>query len=348
MDIVILAVGILASSICEYLAAALLDLRQTVFHTMAEEGSKIGSRFRDAYDASDETALSISLVDMLSIVGASVAVMMINERTATELAVELLLFVVLLTVAKVVAGMIGSRYAEHMLRFTSIITVAVRWISYPALIFHRVLMRLTHRQPDEEEAREELEAIVETSREEGALDAGEYRIMTNIMRLSSISVSDVMTPRTVVFSLPSDTTVEEALKEPELQMFSRFPIHEGNDLDDVEGYVIAKDVLRAALASRQQVTLSKLKREVKFIPENITIERALEHFLQTKQHMLMVVDEHGGVEGLLTMEDVMETMLGVEIVDEADHVEDLRELAKQRRDERIARLGERRAQQLSD
>ncbi len=118
-------------------------------------------------------------------------------------------------------------------------------------------------------------------------------------------------------------------------------LFEGNDLDSVQGYVITKDVLRAALAGRHNVELSKLKRDISFIPENVTLERALEQFLQQRQQLFMVVDEHGGVEGLLSMEDVLETMLGVEIVDEADHVVDLRQLAKQRRDARVRRLGER-------
>jgi CBS domain containing-hemolysin-like protein len=245
-------------------------------------------------------------------------------------------FIVVMTIAKVVASTAGTRYAEHALKFTSYILVGVRTIAIPVQILHQVLLKFTQHQSGEEEAREELEAFVESAREEGALDAGEYRIMTNIMRLSSIVVGDVMTPRTVVFGLPMNTTVEDTLKKPELQMYSRFPVFEGNDTDSVVGYVIAKDVLRAALAERKSVEVGKLRRPVHYIPENITLERALEQFLQQRQHMFMVVDEHGGVEGLITMEDVMETMLGAEIVDEADHVVDLRQLAKQRRDTRIA------------
>jgi CBS domain containing-hemolysin-like protein len=101
---------------------------------------------------------------------------------------------------------------------------------------------------------------------------------------------------------------------------------------------LTKDVLRAALAGRHAVELGKLKREVHFIPENVSLDQALEQFLQRRQHLFMVVDEYGGVEGLIAMEDVMETMLGAEIVDEADHVIDLRALAKQRRDARVAQL----------
>ncbi len=336
MGILLLMLGIIVSAICEYLAAALLNLRQSVLSTMAEEGSVVGQRFQVAYDNTDETALAIGLVDMMAVAVAAVALITMAEVDALRLFFQIVGLILVLAVAKVVASTAGTRYAEHALKFTSYILVGVRTIAYPAQLLHRILMQLTQHQTDEEEAREELEAFVESAREEGALDPGEYRIMTNIMRLSSIGVADVMTPRTVVFGLPAATTVEEALRKPELQMYSRVPVFEGNDPDSVVGYVVAKDVLRAALAGRNAVEVGKLKRPVHFIPENITLERALEQFLQKRQHMFMVVDEHGGVEGLITMEDVMETMLGAEIVDEADHVVDLRQLAKQRRDARIA------------
>lgn len=343
--IIVIVVGVGITTLAEYLSAALLDLRQTVFSVMAEEGSAIGARFRSAFDSIEEVSLSISLVNVIGVLVAGMGLAMQFSGNWLELTTEITVVAVSMVVLKAAAAMVGARYAEHLLRGTSIILVVVRRITYPVLLIHRVLMRLTHRDNTEEEAREELEAFVETAREEGALDPGEYRIMTNIMRLSSVSVGDVMTPRIVVFSLPVETTITDALKMPELQMYSRFPVYDENDLDSVSGYVITKDVLRAALAGRQSIELTKLKRPIKFIPENITLERALEQFLQERYHMFMVVDEHGGVEGIITMEDVLETMLGVEIVDEADRVVDLRQLAKQQRDARIARIEQQRAEQ---
>ncbi len=336
MALFFLILGIIISATCEYLAAALLNLRQRVLNTMADEGSALAKRYQDAYDNTDETALAIGLVDMAAVATAAVALTVTSESDMLRLLLQFMGLVVVLTTAKVVASTAGTRYAEHVLRFTSYVLVVVRTLAYPAQLVHRILMQITKHQTDEEEAREELEALVETAREEGALDPGEYRIMTNIMQLSSIDVQDVMTPRTVVFGLPATMTVEEALRQPELQMYSRLPVYEGTDPDSVIGYVVTKDILRAALAGRKTAEVGKLKRTVHFVPENISLERALEQFLQHRQHMFMVVDEHGGVEGLITMEDVMETMLGAEIVDEADHVVDLRQLAKQRRDARIA------------
>lgn len=343
--VVLIVLGVVLTTLAEYLTAALLDLRQTVFTVMAEEGSATGARFRSAFDSIEEVSLAISLVNVIGVLGAGAGLAMHSEGNWLGLTTEMAIVVISMVVLKATASMVGSRYAEHFLRGTSVMLTTIRTLAYPALLIHRVLMRLTHRDNSEEEAREELEAFVETAREEGALDPGEYRIMTNIMRLSSVSVGDVMTPRLVVFSLPVETTIADALKMPELQMYSRFPVYEENDLDSVSGYVITKDVLRAALAGRQSIELTKLKRPIKFIPENVTLERALEQFLQERYHMFMVVDEHGGVEGLLTMEDVLETMLGVEIVDEADRVVDLRQLAKQQRDARIARIEQQRAEQ---
>jgi CBS domain containing-hemolysin-like protein len=188
-----------------------------------------------------------------------------------------------------------------------------------------------------DESREEISALVESAHEEGLIEPGEYRILKNIMNFSEVYVTDVMTPRTVMFSFDADKTVDDVVHLPEIQMYSRFPIWEGESFDDgVLGYVMSKDILLAALKGKGATKLRDFCREVYFIPENAELDTALERFLNRRQHLFVVVDEYGGVEGLISMEDVVETMLGVEIVDEVDKVVDLRLLAKQRRDNRIA------------
>jgi CBS domain containing-hemolysin-like protein len=191
----------------------------------------------------------------------------------------------------------------------------------------------------EEDSRNEISALVETAHEEGSLDAGEYRILTNIMHFNEVMVSDVMTPRTVITSLNANTTVEEALKYQELQMYSRIPIWESESLDEgVLGYVLSKDIYYEALKGNMKTPIRKFLRDIFFIPENASLADSLELFLLKHEHLSLVVDEYGGIEGLLSMEDVVETILGVEIVDEADKIADLRELAKQSRDKRIATI----------
>ena len=183
---------------------------------------------------------------------------------------------------------------------------------------------------------EEITDLVEEAHEGGSIDAGEYRLMTNVMKFNDVLVSDVMTPRVVLFSCRADVTIEEAAKLSELQIYSRFPIWTGDSIDDeVVGYVTTKDVFFAALNGKNDITLRELARTIHFIPENAELGTTLEEFLRNKQQLFLVVDEYGGIEGLITMEDILETILGVEIIDEADKIADLRQLAKQKREERI-------------
>jgi len=348
MEALIIIFAVALSGIIEYLAAAVIHLPLAVVATLAEEGSSTGINLKRAIDDPNETRLALSLVDglVLIIAGTILAIKLVLDPDIVfveQYLMEIVILQVGVMIVKVVASAVGERTVDRALQFVSAGVRTVSIFATPFVWAHRALLALTKprtREEEEEEAREELEALVETAREEGALDAGEYRIMTNIMRLSSIEVSDVMTPRTVVSSLSAEQTVEDVIKHPELQMFSRMPVYDGADLDAVVGYVMTKDILRAALAGRNSVQLAKLKRDVSFIPENISLDQALEQFLQKRQHVFMVVDEYGGVEGLITMEDVLETMLGAEIIDEADHVVDLRALAKQRRDARIAQYAQ--------
>lgn len=202
----------------------------------------------------------------------------------------------------------------------------------------RIILAFAGKDP-EEAARDEINALVETALEEGSLDEDEYRLMKNVMHYSDVYVSDVMTPRTVVFAVEADRTIEEVLNLPELQMYSRFPVWEGKSLDDgVVGYVVTKNILTSALNNKHKSKLRELARELHYIPENATLDSALEQFIKLRQHILLVVDEYGGIEGLISMEDVLENILGVEIVDEADRVVDMRDLAKQRRDKRIMNM----------
>ena len=232
---------------------------------------------------------------------------------------------------------LGRRYADNL-------AIPFSGILYLFAMFPNPLIKITGfivtkvgGKTNEEASREELTALVESAREEGSIDTDEYRILKNIMNFSEVLVSDVMTPRTVVFSCEADKTVADIVNLPEIRIYSRFPVWEGESLDDgVVGYVMSKDLLYAAYNGNTSNKLRDYVRKVHFIPENAELDKALEKFLEARQHLFVVVDEYGGVEGLLTMEDVLETILGVEIVDEADKIVDLRELAKLRRDKRIA------------
>lgn len=170
----------------------------------------------------------------------------------------------------------------------------------------------------------------------GKLDEYETSILRNLLRLRSLTTRDIMTPRTVIVGFPGDATVAEALEAA--PPFSRLPLY-GTDLDDITGYVLKDDVLLRQAQGQGEVKLATLVRDIMTVPGALPLPSLLEAFLQQRQHIACVVSEYGGTDGLVTLEDVVETLLGTEIVDESDTVEDMRALARQQWAKRAKSLG---------
>ncbi len=246
------------------------------------------------------------------------------------------IFIIIIIIANLFTFYLGRRFSEKiLLKFSRMIYVFAMPLVPITKHFLSVAIKISGKEKDDITI-EEITDLFEEAREEGSLDAEEYRLLKNVMNFNDVLVSDVMTPRIVLFSCEANVTVAEAIEMAELQMYSRFPIWEGDSLDDeILGYVTTKEIFSAALSGKLDSKLKSFSRKISFIPENSELGKTLETFLVNKQQLSLVVDEYGGVEGLITMEDIIETMLGVEIVDEADKVVDLRALAKKRREIRL-------------
>ncbi|MBX3044989.1 MAG: CBS domain-containing protein [Candidatus Kapabacteria bacterium] len=327
-------------------SAVIYYLSQDTINDLIETNYKAAQRLRNLKTDYDELINSFIIFEFIAyIISYSfLAYHLFNEISAgnTGILVYIIatsIFIIAFLLFRFLFLSLGVRFADSIAGL----------LSFPIFVFSAIIKPLTHifillnksivGKPNVEESRDEISELVESAHEEGAIEIGEYRILKNIMHFSEILVSDVMTPRTVMFSCAAELSVEEVARMSELKMYSRFPIWEGESVDDgILGYVMSKDVIIAALNGKGNMKLRDFNREVYFIPENAELDTALERFLNRRQHMFMVVDEYGGIEGLITMEDVLETILGVEIVDEVDKVVDLRQLAKQRRDSRIASL----------
>mgnify|MGYP001141544194 CR=1 FL=1 len=227
----------------------------------------------------------------------------------------------------------SNRFAMKFVKFLYFIHLITR----PMVVLMNNISQKVKGKTENEESLNEIVEMVESARDEGALDDDEYRLLKNIMMFSDVLVMDVMTPRTVIFSCSADNTIAEVVNNPGLQTYSRIPVWDGNSLDEkVIGYVLSKDIFKAALNNQMDLKLRSLTRDIYIIPETAQLNVALEKFLKRRQHIFIVVDEYGGISGLITMEDVLETILGAEIMDEADKVQDLRKLASEKRDQRIS------------
>lgn len=334
----------MVTGICSFLSASLSSVSHNRLLPLVEKGNRHAAYLLELKRniMLPKTALFITDAFFYSLGCVSIGGYATLRFSSIEVgAVAITATAVLLVIGKMLPRVMGERLAYKTLAFSA---YSLYWI----VLATHPLVSITRRffnffaaptlKSEEETTREELDEILETAHEEGSLDSGEYRILKNIMRFTDVRVSDVMTPRTVVFACQADLPITNVVVMPEFRQYSRFPIYHSDSLDSVVGYVLTKDLLWAMVNAREQTTLRSMMREVYFIPENIQLDQALENFLERKEHLFVVVDEYGGVEGLLTMEDVMETLLGVEILDEADKVTNLRQLAKQRRDHRIATL----------
>lgn len=186
--------------------------------------------------------------------------------------------------------------------------------------------------------REEFAAMVDIGAKQGQLEARETRVVRNIMKLDGLQVRDIMTPRLVVFSVDETGTVATFADAHADQPFSRVPVY-GATPDDVTGFVIKSDVLTRFVKDERDLPLSSIKRPLPSVPETLSLSVLFETLIEKRDHIALVVDEYGTVEGLVTLEDVVETVLGLEIVDEYDTVEDMRALARKKWRERAAALG---------
>ncbi len=209
---------------------------------------------------------------------------------------------------------------------------------YPFIWISELLTKLiTRGKSPHAFSREEFAALADVGVERGQIEVEESRIVKNLFRFRELQVEDIMTPRTVVFALQQDLTIDAALAEQPEPPFSRIPIF-GENLDDVRAFVLKVDLMRSKLEGKGSWPLRELGREVQAVGERASLESVFERLLDDQLHLLLVLDEYGGLAGLVTLEDVVETLLGMEIVDEADEVDDLRRLARQKWKERRRRL----------
>ncbi len=175
--------------------------------------------------------------------------------------------------------------------------------------------------------REEFIAMTSIGVKTGQIDAKESRIIRNLLRYESLKVVDIMTPRTVIAAIEQDMSISNSLKQISETPFSRLPIYR-EYIDNITGFVLKADVLTYAAQNRGDEKIESLKRDIFAVPHSVSLTYLLERFLKDRQHIAVVVNEHGGLDGLVTLEDLIETIVGMEIVDETDNIEDMRILAR--------------------
>jgi len=235
----------------------------------------------------------------------------------------------ILIFSEIIPKTIGVTFSYKLAPIVAYPIRAMVVVLKPIIMFCKLITRLLPNKTDDGNiSAEELQTIAVLSFESGGIEADEEKVITNILRLKKKIVRDVMTPRTVTFSLNELLTVQEAMEMvTRLGNHSRLPVYD-REPDNVTGIVLRKDVLQAAAEGKLNLTLSRMIHPVHFVPETAPLNRILVDFFDRRQHLFVVVDEYGSMTGIISMEDVIEEIVGREIVDETDKAKDMRELAR--------------------
>lgn len=250
-----------------------------------------------------------------------------------------ILTLLILIFSEIIPKTLGAHFWRQLAPLTAYSLKLLIYALYP---FVKLSEKITKSMPQGPTLkgvnRSELEAMAKISTEEGQLGQQESKILQNVLALSKIRVKDVMTPSTVVFSLPETMTVSDYFDQFKNSEFSRIPVYTKQQ-NHVSGFVLRDELLLAYARGQTDKPLKKWFREMPTVLDFMSISNAFDVLLQKRSHILLVVDEHGDVKGIITLEDVLETILGLEIVDESDKVVDMQKLARRLWRQRAQHMG---------
>ena len=330
------------SFLCSILEATLLSARTVELLERRERGDAGAALLlelkRERLD--DAIGAILTLNTVAHTIGAALAGAQAAKAFGSNMVgvFSAVLTVLVLVITEIIPKTLGTVHASSLAGFAARTTSFLTVLLKPLLAIIRLLTRrLTSSHAGVRISRREVAAMAATAAQQGDLDEPTSRAVRGILKLGEVPVEDVMTPRTVVRMLPASTTIAEFLDNEAVRPFSRIPLH-GERQDDLEGHVLQRDVLGAAARGADPSTrLAEFARASIVMLESVSVERAFQRLLEEREHLALVIDEYGALRGLVTMEDLVETAFGVEILDESDEVADLRVEAKRLREQRLGR-----------
>ena len=334
MDLLLLffALSVGISFICSILESVLLSINMSYVAVLEKERPNVGKLLRLHKENINKSIASILILNTVAntlgaaAVGAQASVLFGNDAVVI---VSMVMTFAILFFSEIIPKTIGAIYWKQLAPISAHVIRIFIWLTYPIILTTLfVTNKISNGKEDANSlTKEELLESMLLSEDEGVIDEKESDVIENILKLDNIKISEVLTPRSVVFALDESITIKEVIQTKEdIFKFSRIPIYH-DSIEDVVGIVMTKKIFRQALID-DSVTLGSIKKDIFSINENIPVSKALDLFIKKKDHMFLVIDNYDQTEGIITLEDCVETILGVEIVDESDSTVDMRELAK--------------------
>lgn len=331
--IIYLLLALVVSFLCSILESVLLSTPQTYLISKIQAGAKWANPFL-VYKEKINKPLSaiLTLNTIAHTIGAAgvgaQAVKVFGE--AYFGLVSAILTLLILFITEIIPKTVGARYYRQLSHFTYIFLRLVIFITYPIVIISGYLTKFLSGNSDEKTtSREEISAMASIGKEEGIFTEKENKIIQNLLRLKNVKVEEIMTPRVVVASANEDLLLTVFMENKDNLKFSRIPVYHQSD-ENITGYVFRQEVFENLAEDQDELKIKDIKRRILFVPENMVLFSVWENLMESKEHMAIVVDEYGSMRGIVTMEDIIETLLGIEIIDETDTIVDMQKYAREK------------------
>ncbi len=347
--------AIVVSFLCSIWESVLLSTSDSFVALKAKEGSSTGlllKKFKDPEHIDEPLAAILTLNTIAHTLGATgvgaQAATIWGEENAIEflglsLSAEFLvaagMTLAILYLSEIIPKTLGAIYWRSLTGFT---IRSIQFILIPLWPLVQLSLLITKMLKGKDRksvfSRAELSVMAERGEAHGVVKKGESRIIRNLMRSHTIRTKDIMTPRTVALVAPEELNIQEFYDQHPNLRFSRIPVFSGNK-DLVTGFVLKDEVLSSIIQQKGNHPLSSIRRPIQMANEYLPLPELYEQLLETREHIMLVVDEFGGMSGLVTMEDAIETLLGIEIIDEFDGVDDMQLWARKKWEQRARSLG---------
>ena len=325
-----LALGV--SFICSILEAVVLSIPNTYIAVLERDGDKNGAVWANLKE--DDAVKPLTAILTLNTIAHTMGAAGVGSEVqsiwgeSALTAASIVLTIAVLFLSEIVPKTLGTAYWKKLSPLTGkILNTLIKFLVFliiPIQALKSVLPKGDHALV----TRDDVAALADLGSEEGIIEEDEEKVIRNLLKLREIKVVDIMTPRVVMTAFKSSSTVKQVLNEHDIIRVSRIPVYD-DTIDDADGIVIRSEILMAASRDEWDLPMRDFKKSVIILSASANVDEVLELFLKERQQFALVQDEFGGTAGVVTMEDVLETLLGEEIVDELDEVDDMRELARE-------------------
>lgn len=338
------SVSIIFSFLCSVWEAVLLSVTNTYVEVELQKGTKTGKLLKEFKSNIDRPLAAILTLNTIAhTVGAigvgAIATSIWPDQPMSTIVVPVVMTLAILILSEIIPKTLGANSWKSLAGFTTVSLKWIMWLLFPLVWLSQLITKFLKKDKDKSVlSRSDFATMARLAGSTGELKTQESKIVQNLMRFNNIEAKDIMTPRTVMKSAKEEATIQEFFEANPNLRFSRIPVY-SETKDNITGFFLKDDLLTALIKEKGTDQLKSIKREMLVVNENMLILKLFDKLMAKKNHIALVVDEYGGTAGLVTMEDVIETLLGMEIVDEFDSADDMQAYARKKWEERAKGLG---------